>query len=102
MADKKAEDIILLDIRDQTLITDYFIICSGTSERQLKALVENVTEELKKKHGISARYVEGDTNTGWVLIDYSDIIIHIFTPEVRDHYDLEGFWHEAAVLLKMQ
>jgi|SRR5687767_5121611 ribosome-associated protein len=102
IADKKGEDIVLLDIREQTLIADFFVICSGSSERQLKAIVDGVTEELRKRHGIKSRYVEGDTRTGWVLIDYSDVIVHAFSPETRAYYDLEGFWNEAAVLLKMQ
>ncbi len=102
IADKKGDDIVLLDIRGQTLIADYFVICSAGSERQLKAIVEGVTEEIKKQHGINERFVEGDARTGWVLIDYGDIIVHAFSPETRDYYDLEGFWREAAVLLKMQ
>ena len=102
IADKKGEDIVLLDIREQTLIADYFIICSGSSERQLKAIIENITEEVKKDHRIIAYYVEGDATTGWVLIDYGSIIVHAFSPDTRAYYDLEGFWHEAAVLLKIQ
>ena len=102
IADKKGEDIVLLDIRGQTLIADYFIICSGESERQLKAIVEGVTEGVKKDYRVSAHHVEGEASTGWVLIDYNDIIVHAFSPTVRDFYDLEGLWSEAPVLLKMQ
>lgn len=102
IADKKGDDIVLLDIRGQTLIADYFVICSAGSERQLKAIVEGVTEEVKKRYGIDERLIEGEARTGWVLIDYGDIIIHAFSPETREYYDLEGFWREAAVLLKMQ
>ncbi len=102
IADKKGEDVVLLDIRGRTLIADYFVICSGTSERQLKAIVEGITEEIKKRHRVPARYVEGDAQSGWVLIDYGDIIVHAFSPETRAYYDLEGFWKDAIVLLKMQ
>jgi len=92
----------LLDVRERTTIADYFVICSGSSERQLKAIAESITETLKKEHRIGASHVEGNATTGWVLIDYSDVIVHIFSPERRSFYDLEGFWYEAAVLLKMQ
>jgi ribosome-associated protein len=102
IADKKGEDIVLLDIREQTLIADFFVICSANSERQLKAIVEGISDELRERHGIKPRYKEGDASTGWVLVDYSDVIIHAFSPETRAYYDLEGFWREAAVLLKMK
>jgi ribosome-associated protein len=102
IADKKGENIVLLDIRQQTLIADFFIICSAGSERQLKAIVEGIAEEVKKRHHILARHVEGEPRTGWVLIDYGDVIVHAFSPETRAYYDLEGFWRDAAILLKMQ
>jgi ribosome-associated protein len=102
IADKKGEDIVLLDIREQTLIADFFVICSAGSERQLKAIVEGVREEIHKRYDIKPRYVEGDSHTGWVLMDYSDVILHAFSPDTREYYDLEGFWHEASVLLKMK
>jgi ribosome-associated protein len=92
----------VLDIRERTVIADYFVVCSGNSERQLKAIVESVTEEIKKSHKIYALHVEGDSTTGWVLIDYGYVIVHVFTPERRAFYDLESLWREAAVLLKMQ
>ena len=102
IADKKGEDIVLLDVRERTLIADYFIICNGTSDRQLKAIVDAVTESVKKEYRLPARYIEGDAAAGWVLVDYRDIIIHVFSPDRRAFYDLEGFWSEAAVLLKIQ
>jgi ribosome-associated protein len=92
----------LLDIRERTVIADYFVVCSGNSERQLKAIVESVTEEIKKSYKLHALHVEGDPRTGWVLIDYGYVIVHVFSPERRAFYDLESLWHEAAVLLKMQ
>jgi len=102
IADKKGENIVLLDIRERTLIADYFVICSGSSERQLKAIVDGISEEVKKAYGIYPRYVEGNSQTGWVIIDYGDIMVHAFSPDVRTYYDLEGFWREANVLLKIQ
>jgi ribosome-associated protein len=102
ISDKKGEDIVLLDVRERTTIADYFVLCSGTSERQLKAIVEGITEALKKEGRIIPRHVEGKPETGWVLIDYNDVIVHIFAPERRSFYDLESFWAEAAVLLKIQ
>ena len=102
IADKKGEDITLIDIRER--IADFFVICSGNSERQLKAIIQDVTDNMKKEFGILPRAVEGEAESGWVLIDYSDIIVHAFAPEARTYYDLEGFWlkHGASVLLKMQ
>jgi ribosome-associated protein len=104
IADKKGEDIVLLDIRGKTIIADFFVVCSGTSERQLKAIVEGVTTEVKKNYGIHPRAVEGNAETGWVLVDFADIIVHAFSPGTRAYYRLEDFWleHEATVLLKMQ
>lgn len=104
IADKKGEDIILLDLRERTIIADYFIVCSANSERQIKAIVDGVREEVKKQYGLLPRAVEGEASSGWVLIDYRDIVIHAFAPDVRSYYNLESFWleQEANVLLKMQ
>jgi ribosome-associated protein len=102
IADKKGENIVLLDMRGQTIITDYFVICSGGSERQLKAIVEGVTTEIKKRHQISPHRVDGDAGTGWVLLDYGDVMVHAFSPEIRAYYSLEELWRDAVILLKMQ
>lgn len=102
IADKMAEDIVLLDIHEQSIIADYFIICSGTSERQLKAIIEGVMKEAKEHHRLTPWYVEGEAETGWVLLDYGDVIVHAFSPQVRSYYDLEGLWSESPVLLKMK
>nr|MBN1228610.1 ribosome silencing factor [Anaerolineae bacterium] len=104
ITDKKGEEIVLLDLRERTIIADYFVICSGTSERQLKAIATGVTEEVKKQLGVIPRSVEGDAATGWVLIDYADVVVHAFAPATRSYYGLEDFWleHQATVLLKMQ
>jgi ribosome-associated protein len=102
LADKMGEDIILLDIREQTIIADFFVICSGTSERQTRAMIDGIAQEMKQQHGIIPLHVESDAGNGWVLIDYGAIMVHIFSPEARAYYDLENFWNEANVLLKMQ
>lgn len=102
IADKKGENIVLLDIRGQTLISDYFVLCSGNSERQLKAIAEGVSEGLAENYHLKPRHTEGTPSTGWILMDFADIIVHIFTPNTRAYYDLEGLWSEAQVLLKMQ
>lgn len=102
IADKKGEDIVLLDMQERTIITDYFVICSGNSERQLKAIVEGVIEEIKKDHQVIPRRVDGEARTGWMLIDYGDIMVHVFAPETRVYYALEDLWRDANILLKMQ
>ena len=97
-----AEDILLLDIREVSPFADFFVVCSGNSERQLKALAESVREAAKKDLGILPHHVEGEAFSGWVLLDYVDVIVHIFDPELRAYYNLEGLWQEGKVLLRMQ
>lgn len=99
--DKKGEDILLLDIQDITIIADYFVICSGTSYRMLNALAEAVNEHLREHHRIKTR-VEGEPQNGWLLADYGDVVLHIFSPEQRDYYRLEDFWSEGKVIVRMQ
>ena len=104
IADKKGEDIVLLDIHGQTLIADYFVLCSGTSERQIKAIIDGIRETIKKDYNKVPQNVEGESISGWMLMDYGDVVVHVFSPESRAYYDLEGFWleREAAVLVKIQ
>jgi len=97
---KLAADTILLDVREVTLIADYFIIASGGSDRQVQALVETVQEQLQAK-GIRPFGVEGDAASGWVLLDYLDIVVHVFTPPVRRFYDLEDLWSRARTVLRI-
>lgn len=100
--DKKGSDITLLDIREQAVFADYFLICSGDSDRQLRALARSIAEDAKKEAGVPAMGIEGDPEHGWVLIDFGDLIVHLFSPEKRNYYDLEDLWGEAHVLLQMQ
>ena len=91
---KKAENLVVLDVRELTSVADAFIICSGRSNRQVQAIAENIKLELKKKHQ-KPLSVEGINEGHWALLDYGDVIIHIFYEPVRLFYDLEGLWMDA-------
>ncbi len=92
--EKKAEDIVIMDVRKLTSITDFFVICSADSSIQLKAIVDHIVEELDKK-GVKAWHVEGYANLTWVLIDYVDVVVHAFLKQAREFYGLERFWGDA-------
>jgi ribosome-associated protein len=94
-SDKKATDIRILDLRGVVGYTDYFVICSGNTERQTKAIHDGIHAVLKKEHGLLPRRVEGEREARWVLMDYLDCVVHIFTPEARAYYRLEQLWGEA-------
>ena len=94
-ADKKAIDVVELDLRGVLGYTDYFLICSGNTTRQTKAIHDGILEGLKREHGTIPRRVEGAGRADWILMDYLDVVVHIFTPEVRDYYRLEQLWGEA-------
>lgn len=100
--DKKGGDIILLDIRDEATFTDFFLICSGDSDRQLSALAENIAKDAKNKAGTLPWGTEGEPSAGWVLLDYGDLIVHLFDPERRKYYNLEQLWSDSHVVLRMQ
>ena len=102
LSEKKGEDVLLLDLRGLTTLTDYFVICSGTSDRQLGALVAAVREVMKKDHGVLPLHIEGEPPSGWVLMDYGSVVVHVFAPELRAFYDLEGLWHQARVVVRIQ
>lgn len=102
VADKKGENIVLMDLRDITVIADFFIIASAGSERQLNAISEHIRDEVKLKNQQLPLRVEGRGDSGWVLMDYGDVVVHLFAPELRDYYDLEGLWADANVLVKVQ
>ncbi|HLF26199.1 MAG TPA: ribosome silencing factor [Anaerolineae bacterium] len=101
IAEKQGENVVLLDIHALSVIADYFIICTGNSDRQLKAIVEGVREHTRRNLDIDPRRVEGDPASGWVLVDYNDIVIHVFTPQMRAFYNLEALWKDAPVLMRM-
>jgi ribosome-associated protein len=94
-SDKKALEIVEIDLRGVVGYTDYFVICSGNTERQVKAIHDGVHEGCKREHSLLPRRVEGVTSASWVLMDYLDVVVHIFTPATRDYYRLEQLWGEA-------
>jgi ribosome-associated protein len=100
-ADKKASDIILLDVRAQTTVTDYFVICSGGSERQLDAIVSGVVEGMKAE-GVLPIGREGGPSSHWSLLDYGAAILHVMAPPEREYYQLEKLWADATLMLHVQ
>jgi len=94
-SDVKAIDVVELDLRGVLGYTDYFVICSGGTDRQTKAIHDRIHENMKKQHGLLPRRVEGLTEARWILMDYLDVIVHVFTPEAREFYRLEQLWGEA-------
>jgi ribosome-associated protein len=94
-ADRKAAELVTLDLREIVGYTDYFVICTGRSDRQTKAIADAIQEGMKADHGILPRRVEGRTEARWILMDYLDVIVHIFTPQTREYYRLEQLWGEA-------
>jgi len=94
VADKKAMDVVVLDMADASSITDYFVICSGGSQRQVQAIADAIDEQLKQA-GITSLGVEGYREGHWILMDYGDVIVHVFSQETREFYDLERLWANA-------
>jgi ribosome-associated protein len=94
-ADKKAIDIAELDLRGVLGYTDFFVVCSGNTDRQTKAIHDGIHYGLKKDHGLLPRRVEGLGEARWILMDYLDVIVHVFTPDAREFYRLEQLWGEA-------
>ena len=95
--DKSAHDILILDIAKQSNITDFFLICSGSSTRQTKTIAEEIQKKLKENDERPFR-VAGVDQGEWILLDYSDLVIHIFTQEMREYYELERLWKDAPVV----
>ena len=100
-SDKKASDIMLLDIRDVAAFADYFVICSGNNSRQIQAIADSIDEELGKQ-GAKVLHREGIAETGWLLLDFGDVIVHIFGAKERDYYRLERLWSEAKTVVHLQ
>lgn len=99
--DRKASDVTLLDIHELTTLADYFVIATGTSDRQLAALSRAVRNRMSEDH-IPLLHGEGVPADGWILLDYGQVVVHLFAPEQREYYDLERYWKDAPTLLKIQ
>ena len=95
--DKKGQDIKVIDIHNVSVIADYFVIASGTNSNQVQAIVDNVEEQLGRA-GFEAKQLEGNRNSSWILMDYGDVIVHVFDEENRLFYDLERIWRDGKVL----
>jgi ribosome-associated protein len=101
LEEKKGEDIILIDIHDISDFTDYFVITTGTSDRMLAALADAVRDEMRSRYDLRGR-LEGEPQDGWLLNDFGEIIVHIFSPDRRAYYRLEELWSTGKVLLRLQ
>ena len=99
--DKKAADIVLLDVSELTSMADYFVICSGGSERQLGAIADGITEQLRNE-GVRPIGREGGSNSHWTLLDFGAVIVHIFAVPERDYYQIEKYWSKAKVVVRVQ
>ena len=92
---KKAEDIVVLEVRELSSVTDYFVIATGTSEPHLRAILDEIRDKLREEYCVRPRAVDGTTHTAWVVLDYFDVIVHIMRADVRERYDLESLWGDA-------
>ena len=92
---KKAEDIVVLDLRKLSSVTDYFVICSGTSEPHLRAISEEIADGLRRDQDLRPRTIDGTLQTAWIVLDYFDVIVHVMKKDTRKKYDLEALWSDA-------
>jgi ribosome-associated protein len=101
LSDKKGVNTLLLDIRDVSILADYFVISTGEVDRQIQAMADELSHTLKKEQ-ILPLHVEGDAASGWLLADYGDVVVHLFSARMREFYSLEDFWKGARVVVKVQ
>src|SRR5215510_656190 len=92
---KKAEDIVILDVRELSSVTDYFVIASGTSEPHLRAIVDEIRDKLRDDYHLRPRAVDGTLQAAWIVLDFFDVIVHVMRSDVRERYDLETLWGDA-------
>ena len=97
LSDKKAQDIIIIDIQEKAAFADYFVICSGTSERQINSLIDDVEDSFAKE-GLFVKSIEGKNGSGWILMDFGDVIVNLFTKEMRDKYNIEKVWGDCQFI----
>jgi ribosome-associated protein len=95
---KKAEEVVVLDMRNLVAYTDFLVICTARNERQARAIVDEVRVQVKREAGLLPGGVDGGGDAGWTIVDYLDCVLHVFTPEARERYGLEDLWHEAPRL----
>src|SRR6188768_4546557 len=95
---KKAEHIVVLDVRKVSTITDYFVIATGSSEPHLRAIMNEITDTLREDYDLRPRAVDGDLRTPWQVLDFFDVIVHVMREDVRQKYDLESLWGDAPLL----
>lgn len=92
---KKAENIVILDLRELSSVTDYFVMASGTSEPHLRAIVDEIRDHLRDRHQLRPRAVDGTLQAAWIVLDYLDVIVHVMRQDLRERYDLETLWGDA-------
>jgi ribosome-associated protein len=100
-SDKQADNIVMLDTKEVCSFADYFVICSGDSPRQIEAIRQEIREKLKHDD-IIPFHIEGAADSGWILLDLGDVVVHIFSPSQRDYYRLDDLWHEATPIIRIQ
>ena len=101
LSDHQAEDILLLDISKVSAFADYFVIANGATKRQIEAMITIIDESLEKD-GLKSSNREGDSSSGWVLLDYGNVIVHLFNPQERTFYDLEELWSRGTPVVRLQ
>ena len=99
---KKAENTVILDMRKLSSVTDYYVIATGTSEPHLRALMEEIADQLKKQYDLRPRARDGLAGTPWTVLDYDQVVVHIMRKETRSLYDLEGLWKQARLVVRVQ
>jgi ribosome-associated protein len=92
---RKAEDIVILDVRELSSVTDYFVLASGTSEPHLRAIIDEITDKLRDEHSVRPRAVDGTFQAAWIVLDFFDVIVHVMRKDIRERYDLETLWGDA-------
>ncbi|MFP3854177.1 MAG: ribosome silencing factor [Anaerolineales bacterium] len=102
LSEKKGEDILLLDLIGECSFSDYFVICTGPSARTLRALSEEVQKRMKKQFDGALGSAEGEAESGWILLDYGDVIVHLFSEPVRRYYGLENLWGDGQVVVHLK
>ena len=93
---KKAENLVILDLRKLPGVTDFMVLCTGTSDPHLRAVEEEISRKLRDDHGLKPHAIDGTRHSGWIVLDYLDVLVHVMKKESRERYDLEGLWNDAA------